>query len=81
LEAANFKSAPGIDGYSNRFINEFWIIFWEPLFKCFVQCLDETCLTENFATVNTQKGGYYKIEKLEAYQSTKQLLKNSFPGN
>jgi hypothetical protein len=27
LEAANFKSAPGIDGYSNRFINEFWIIF------------------------------------------------------
>jgi hypothetical protein len=66
LEAANFKSAPGIDSYSNRFINEFWIIFREPLFKCFAQCLDEACLTENFATAQIRlipkKGDVTKLK-------------------
>jgi hypothetical protein len=78
LELANFKSAPGIDGYSNRFINEFWHIFREPLFKCFQQCLDEACLTENFATAQIRlipkKGDVTKLKKLEAYKPTKQLL-------
>jgi hypothetical protein len=48
LKQSNFKSAPGNDGYSNRFINEFWYIFREPLFDCFTQCLDEGALLKTF---------------------------------
>jgi hypothetical protein len=37
LKKANLRSAPGIDGYSYRFISKFWNFFRFPLFKGIVR--------------------------------------------
>jgi hypothetical protein len=30
LGESNLKSAPGIDGYTNKFIKEFFLHYWTP---------------------------------------------------
>jgi hypothetical protein len=50
LENANLRSAPGIDGYSYRFISEFWYLFGTPLFFCARDGLDNNNLPEFFKT-------------------------------
>jgi hypothetical protein len=34
LGESNMRSAPGIDGYSNKFTNKFWYLLKFPYFKC-----------------------------------------------
>jgi hypothetical protein len=50
LKHANMRSAPGIDGYSYRFINQFWNIFRYPLFKCAEEGLEDNSLPDFFKT-------------------------------
>jgi hypothetical protein len=50
LEQVNIKSAPGIDGYSYRFIKKFWDIFRLPLFKCAIDSLENENPPEFFLT-------------------------------
>jgi hypothetical protein len=50
LEEANMRSAPGIDGYSYRFIAKFWHFFRIPLFKCAEQGLEDNTLPNFFKT-------------------------------
>ncbi len=50
LLKANLRSAPGIDGYSYRFIKQFWYIFRYPLFKCATEGLGNHSLPEFFMT-------------------------------
>jgi Reverse transcriptase (RNA-dependent DNA polymerase) len=66
LTEANFKSAPGIDGYSNRFIRQFWHIFGIPLHRCCTQSMNEGDLLETFTTAQNKiipkKGDKSKIK-------------------
>ena len=50
LKKVNMKSAPGIDGYSYRFITKFWELFRVPLFNCASECLGNGKLPASFAT-------------------------------
>jgi hypothetical protein len=50
LGESNLKSAPGIDGYSNKFIKKIFYILGRPLFNCCKQCLDDGSLIEQFST-------------------------------
>jgi exonuclease III len=50
LTSANMRSAPGIDGYSNRFIREFWNFFRGPLLNCSTVGLENHSLPEFFMT-------------------------------
>jgi len=50
LKKVNMKSAPGIDGYSYRFITKFWEFFRVPLFNCATECLENGQLPASFAT-------------------------------
>ncbi len=50
LQQANMRSAPGIDGYSYRFIREFWQFFREPLFMCSMDGLESQTLPDFFMT-------------------------------
>jgi hypothetical protein len=49
MNESNAKSAPGMDGYSGRFIKKFFYIIGRPLFKCFQLCLEEKSLLDMFA--------------------------------
>jgi hypothetical protein len=44
------RSAPGIDGFSNKFINKFWNVLKYPFFKCCIECLNTGTLTADSAT-------------------------------
>ncbi|MFN9908202.1 MAG: RNA-directed DNA polymerase, partial [bacterium] len=46
----NLKSAPGIDGVSNKFISKFWPYFREPLHRYASDCVRKGSLTETFRT-------------------------------
>ncbi len=50
LLEANLRSAPGVDGYSYRFIAKFWRFFRIPLFKCAEQGLEDGSLPDFFKT-------------------------------
>ncbi len=50
LSEANMRSAPGVDGYSYRFIAKFWRFFRIPLFKCAEQGLEDNSLPDFFKT-------------------------------
>jgi hypothetical protein len=50
LAEANLRSAPGIDGYSYRFINKFWRLFRFPLFRCAEVGLENNSLPDFFKT-------------------------------
>ena len=52
IKQAKTKSAPGADGFSNKFIQEFWDIYRIPLFKMIVQCYANNKLTNSFKTAN-----------------------------
>ena len=52
IKQAKTKSAPGADGFSNKFIQEFWDIYQVPLFKMIVKCYDNNKLTNTFKTAN-----------------------------
>ncbi len=46
----NLRSAPGIDGVSNRFMVKFWKYFREPLFRYATTCINNGKLTDTFRT-------------------------------
>jgi hypothetical protein len=50
LKHANLRSAPGIDGYSYRFINQFWNNFRFPLYRCAEEGLEDNSLPDFFKT-------------------------------
>ena len=50
LKQVNLKSAPGIEGYSYRFITKFWYIFKIPFFNCCSYSLAEGTLPDSFRT-------------------------------
>jgi exonuclease III len=50
LKKANLRSAPGIDGYSYRFISKFWNVFRYPLFRCAIHGLEMNNLPDFFKT-------------------------------
>jgi hypothetical protein len=50
LLKANLRSAPGIDGYSYRFIKKFWNIFRYPLYRCASEGLADHSLPDFFMT-------------------------------
>jgi hypothetical protein len=66
LGEANLKSAPGIDGYSTKFIKKFFYILGRPLFNCCKLCLDEESLIDLFSTAQIKlipkKGDLSKIK-------------------
>ena len=66
IKQAKTKSAPGADGFSNRFIQEFWDIYRVPLFKMIGQCYANNKLTDQFKTANIKlipKKGNLKLLK------------------
>jgi hypothetical protein len=48
LDKANMKSAPGVDGLSNKFIKRYWNYFRNALFKYCLDCYQKGSLTANF---------------------------------
>ena len=66
LKQVNMKSAPGIDGYSYRFISKFWGIFRVPLYECAVESLESGTLPTFFSTAQIKiipkKGDTSKIK-------------------
>ncbi len=50
LEKANIKSAPGVDGFSYRFIRTFWDIYRYPLFTVATDGLENNTLPGFFKT-------------------------------
>jgi hypothetical protein len=50
VKKLNLRSAPGIDGVSNRFISKFWIFLREPLHRYATTCIAKGELTETFRT-------------------------------
>ena len=66
IKQAKTKSTPGADGFSNKFIQEFWDIYRVPLFKMIVKCYDNNKLTNTFKTANIKlipKKGNLKLLK------------------
>jgi hypothetical protein len=65
IKQANKKSAPGLDGFNNTFINAYWNLFRKPLLGYLKCCLDKGQLTENFKTAKIRlipkKGDLTKI--------------------
>ncbi len=54
IDECNLKSAPGADGFSNRFIKHFWEYFRVPLHKYALFCYNQGSLTENFRSANVK---------------------------
>ncbi len=52
IDKCNVRSAPGIDGYSNMFIKQFWRYFRIPLHKYALCCYDKGLLTTNFRSAS-----------------------------
>jgi hypothetical protein len=50
VKTLNLRSAPGVDGVSNRFIVKFWKYFREPLFRYATTCINNGKLTDTFRT-------------------------------
>jgi hypothetical protein len=48
LDKANMKSAPGIDGLSNKFIKRYWNYFRTALYRYCLACYQKGSLTANF---------------------------------
>jgi len=66
LKQVNIKSAPGIDGYSYRFIKKFWSTFRSPLFECANEALESGTMPDSFLTAQIKiipkKGDSSKIK-------------------
>jgi Reverse transcriptase (RNA-dependent DNA polymerase) len=54
LDESNLKSAPGIDGFSNKFIQKFWNVLSRPLFNVCKKSLSDGTLIDTFATAQIQ---------------------------
>jgi len=50
MQGSNKNSAPGIDGYPCRFINQFWETFRVPLFNCMKESFEIGRLPDSFRT-------------------------------
>jgi hypothetical protein len=50
VRSCNLNSAPGIDGFNNRFIVKFWKHFRKPLHEYFAHCYRTGSLTSTFRT-------------------------------
>ncbi len=50
LKNANMRSAPGLDGFSYRFIHKFWHFFRGPLYNCAAVGLENNSLPDFFKT-------------------------------
>ena len=50
VKKLNLRSAPGIDGISNKFILKFWTYFREPLWRYATHCINSGALTDTFRT-------------------------------
>ncbi len=50
VNSLNLRSAPGIDGVSNKFIFKFWRYLREPLHRYAVRCIERGALTDTFRT-------------------------------
>ena len=66
INGANFSSAPGADGISNRFIKHFWEFFANPLLKLSNHCHVTGTMPMTFRTANIKlipkKGDKSKIK-------------------
>jgi hypothetical protein len=66
LDKANVKSAPGVDGFSYRFIKNFWEIYRYPLFSVAKEGLEQNSLPSFFKTaiikLIPKKGDVSKIK-------------------
>ncbi len=66
MKKAKINSFPGIDGISNRFIQENWELFRVPLFKYAIKCYEKGVLTDNFRSAKIRlipkKGDCSKIK-------------------
>jgi hypothetical protein len=66
LDESNLKSAPGIDGFSNKFIMQFWYILGGPLHQVCKESLDSGSLLDTFATAQIRlipkKGDIKKLK-------------------
>jgi hypothetical protein len=64
INKANFKSAPGANGISNKFIKRFWDFFKYPLLKYANHAFQIGRLTNSFRTADIKlipkKGGDFK---------------------
>jgi len=50
MKGSNQRSAPGIDGYPGKFINQFWYVFRDPLYKCMHESFRLGRLPDSFRT-------------------------------
>ena len=50
MNDANFNSAPGMNGISNKFIRKHWDIFRQPLFRCTAHIFETGTLPDSFKT-------------------------------
>ena len=50
VESCNMRSAPGIDGVSNKFIKKFWYLFRGPLHHYALTCVNKGRMTDTFST-------------------------------
>jgi hypothetical protein len=70
VKTLNLRSAPGVDGVSNRFIVKFWKYFREPLFRYATTCINNGKLTNTFRTaiirLIPKKRRHNAVKKLEA---------------
>ena len=66
INDANFNSAPGINGISNKFIKKYWEFFRQPLFNCTKHIFETGTLTDSFKTAKIKlipkKGDCGKIK-------------------
>jgi len=52
MEKANFKSAPGMDGLSNKFLKKYWRFFRHALHNYATNCFEKNRLTPNFLSAS-----------------------------
>jgi exonuclease III len=50
MDTCNLRSAPGMDGFSNKVIKKFWQFFRKPLLEYANECVRNGKLTETFKT-------------------------------
>jgi hypothetical protein len=66
LGESNMRSVPGIDGFSNKFIDKFWYVLKFSFYDCCTESLSEGSLIGSFATAQIRiilkKGNFSKLK-------------------
>jgi len=79
LEKANFRSAPGLDGISNRFLRQYWQYFRVGIFRYANHCFNVGRLTDNFrgATIKLipKKGNLSELKNLRPISLLSNIIK------